>query len=286
MAITESDVTPTESRSGIPAATAAVSPAAPRAREVLVDSVDRRFGTGAKTFTALDRVSLEVNQGEFVALIGPSGCGKSTLLRLVAGLDEPDGGVIRIRGALPEEFRRKGELGIAFQDPALLPWRTVRRNVSLPLEVLGRPLAPARARIEALIALVGLTGFEEATPGQLSGGMRQRAAIARALVTNPSLLLLDEPFGALDQILRRTMNLELQDIWMRERTTTLLVTHGIDEAVFLADRVVVMASAPGRIVEEVRVPFARPRDPALFADPAFHAVCDRLSILLHGRTRP
>ena len=251
-------------------------------RDVLVDSVGRRFTAPGKIFTALENVSLTVERGEFVALIGPSGCGKSTLLRLIAGLDEPDDGVIRIRGALPEQFRNRGELGIAFQDPALLPWRSVRRNISLPLEVLGRRLSEYKDRIQQLIELVGLEGFEDSTPGKLSGGMRQRAAIARALVTNPSLLLLDEPFGALDQILRRTMNLELQDIWMRQRTTTVLVTHGIDEAVFLADRVVVMQSGPGRIVEKIPVPFARPRDPGLFRDEEFHRLCDRLSTLLHA----
>lgn len=251
--------------------------------DVLVDHVDRHFLQNGRKFTALDQVSLKIGRGEFVALIGPSGCGKSTLLRLVAGLDQPNEGVVRIRGDLPDKFRSAGELGIAFQEPALLPWRSVFRNVALPIEVLGRKLSDHTARIDQLIDLVGLRGFENATPGQLSGGMRQRAAIARALVTNPTLLLLDEPFGALDQILRRAMNLELQRIWMRERTTTLLVTHGIDEAVFLADRVVVMASAPGRIVEEVASPFSRPRDPALFRDPEFHAICDRLSVLLHGQ---
>lgn len=258
----------------------------PPPRDVIVDHVDRRFVSHGRTVTALDKVSLSIDRGEFIALIGPSGCGKSTLLRLIAGLDEPDGGIVQIRGATPEEFRNRGELGIAFQDPALLPWRSVRRNVTLPLEVLGRPLAAAAERVDGLIDLVGLRGFEAALPGQLSGGMRQRVAIARALVTNPSLILLDEPFGALDQILRRTMNLELQTIWMRERTTTVLVTHGIDEAVFLADRIAVMQAGPGRIVTLVDVPFARPRDPSLFREPRFHALCDRLSDMLHREPQP
>ena len=258
----------------------------PPARDVIVDHVDRRFHSSGREVVALDKVSIDIARGEFIALIGPSGCGKSTLLRLIAGLDEPDEGVVRIRGATPGEFRERGELGISFQDAALLPWRSVERNVSLPLEVLGRPLAPARQRIRSLIEVVGLKGFENATPGQLSGGMRQRASIARALVTSPTLLLLDEPFGALDQILRRSMNIELQDIWMRERTTTVLVTHGIDEAIFLADRIAVMQAGPGRIVEFVDVPFARPRLPSLFSDPAFHALADRLSDLLHGGLHP
>ena len=249
--------------------------------DVDVYRVDRRFRSAGRIVTALESVSLGIEAGEFVALIGPSGCGKSTLLRLVAGLDEPDAGRITIRGTTPSAFRNGGELGIAFQDPALLPWRSVRRNVSLPLEVLGRPVRAAADRIQKLIDLVGLKGFEDATPGQLSGGMRQRVAIARALVTNPSLILLDEPFGALDQILRRTMNVELQNIWMRDRTTTILVTHGIDEAAFLADRVVVMQANPGRIIEAIPISFDRPRKPALFGDTAFLKLCNRLSDLLH-----
>jgi len=251
------------------------------ARDVIIDHVGRRFRGRGRDVVALEAASLDIGRGEFIALIGPSGCGKSTLLRIIAGLDEPDDGVVQIRGATPAEFRNRGELGIAFQDAALLPWRSVERNITLPLEVLGRPLKPSAQRVQALIDLVGLKGFEKSTPGQLSGGMRQRVSIARALVTNPSLILLDEPFGALDQILRRTMNLELQKIWMRERTTTVLVTHGIDEAIFLADRIAVMKAGPGRIVELVEVPFARPRDPSLFADPAFHALADRLSEMLH-----
>jgi NitT/TauT family transport system ATP-binding protein len=251
--------------------------------DVLVDHVEKSFvANGGKVVTALDKVSTTILRGEFVALIGPSGCGKSTLLRLIAGLDEPTEGMVRVRSESPKTFCARGELGIVFQDPALLPWRSVRHNVALPLEVLGRPVKPAAAHIQSLIEMVGLKGFEDALPGQLSGGMRQRVAIARALVTNPSLILLDEPFGALDQILRRTMNLELQRIWLRELTTTLLVTHAIEEAVFLADRVIVMQANPGRIVEEVIIPFPRPRDESLFSDPKFHQRCDRLASLLHG----
>jgi NitT/TauT family transport system ATP-binding protein len=249
---------------------------------VIVDHVERRFQSGDRAVTALDKVSLKIARGSFTALIGPSGCGKSTLLRLIAGLDDPDGGGIKVRGSDPEVFRKQGELGIAFQDPALLPWRSVRRNIALPLEVLGRSVKAAADHIHHLIGLVGLSGFENALPAQLSGGMRQRVAIARALVTRPSLILLDEPFGALDQILRRTMNLELQQIWLRDKTTTVLVTHGIDEAVFLADKIVVMQANPGRISVVVDVPFARPREESLFSDPEFHSLCDHLARLLHG----
>jgi NitT/TauT family transport system ATP-binding protein len=164
----------------------------------------------------------------------------------------------------------------------LLPWRSVLRNIALPLHVLGRSVGPQEGRIRDLIALVGLSGREDALPGQLSGGMRQRVAIARALVSDPSVLLLDEPFGALDQITRRTLNLELQRIWMERRITTLLITHGVDEAAFLADRIVVMHSHPGRIAHVVDVPFSRPRPSSLFGDPAFAAFCEMVMTLMQA----
>jgi len=254
----------------------------------LTDTIDlagvtRTFTVGGQPVHALRDVSLHCEAGSFVALIGPSGCGKSTLLRLIAGLEQPDSGEVLIGGAEPREKCRSGALGVAFQDPALLPWRTVRQNISLPLEILGRREAPAD-RIDRLIQLVGLGGFENARPAQLSGGMRQRVAIARTLVTDPSVLLLDEPFGALDQILRRSMNGELQRIWMESRPTTLLVTHGIDEAVFLADRVVVMRRNPGHIARIVDVPFGRPRRPELFAAPEFHRLEDEIAAHLHAGT--
>ena len=248
--------------------------------DLTIERVSKSFSGAGRTVQALTSIDLRIVRGSFVALIGPSGCGKSTLLRIIAGLEKPDAGVVLIRGQEPEKFRAGGELGIVFQDPALLPWRSVRRNIALPLQVLGQSVRANEARIAELIELVGLSGYAKALPGQLSGGMRQRVAIARALVTDPSFLLMDEPFGALDQILRRTMNLELQRIWMARQTTALMVTHSIDEAAFLADQVVVMHSAPGRIADIVDVPFSRPRAHDLFANAQFHAVCDRLAAAL------
>jgi NitT/TauT family transport system ATP-binding protein len=249
---------------------------------IVLSGLSKTFQGRGKTVEALRDVSLTCPPGSFTALIGPSGCGKSTILRAALGLEPLDAGKVEIGGETPERATRGGVTGVAFQDAGLLPWRSVVRNIALPLEVLGRDPAPARGRIRDLVALVGLKGYEDALPGELSGGMRQRVAIARALVSEPQVLFLDEPFGALDQILRRQMNIELQRIWAETGVTTLLVTHGIDEAVFLADRVAVMQSAPGRIVEVVGIDLPRPRDAALFSAPHFHELCDRIAGVLHG----
>lgn len=249
---------------------------------ISLSGVSKTFQGRGKVVEALRDVTLSCPEGSFTALIGPSGCGKSTVMRIALGLETPDAGSMLIAGKAPLEAARAGLTGVAFQDAALLPWRSVRRNVEVPLEVLGRPVAQAAAYIQDMIALVGLKGFENALPGELSGGMRQRVSIARALVTHPQVLFMDEPFGALDQILRRQMNLELQRIWIETGSTALLVTHGIDEAVFLADRVVVMHAGPGRIVDVIEVPFGRPRSAELFSDPDFHRVCDHIAKVLHG----
>jgi NitT/TauT family transport system ATP-binding protein len=247
-----------------------------------LSGVCKTFTGRGRVVDALRDVTLTCPQGSFTAIIGPSGCGKSTAMRIAMGLENADAGEVRIAGQDPLAAARAGQTGIAFQDAALLPWRNVRRNVEVPLEVLRRPLSASSDHVQHLIDLVGLKGFETALPGELSGGMRQRVAIARALVTHPQVLFMDEPFGALDQILRRQMNLELQRIWTESGSTALLVTHGIDEAVFLADRVVVMHANPGRIVETFEIPFERPRQPALFSDAAFHATCDTIAEALHG----
>jgi NitT/TauT family transport system ATP-binding protein len=227
---------------------------------------------------ALKDVNLTIEDGEFVALLGPSGCGKSTLLHLVAALEEVSTGSILVDGESPALLRDQHRLGIAFQDHALLPWLSVKGNVALPFKIAGLPVDSAR--VQHLIELVGLQGFEEARPSQLSGGMRQRAAIARSLCLEPSLLLLDEPFGALDAVTRRRMNLELQQIWLESSLTTLMVTHSVDEALFLADRVVVMSGRPGVIVEAIPVPFPRPRRIDCMRSEQFHQLIDHLTLLL------
>jgi len=227
---------------------------------------------------ALKDVNLTIEDGEFVALLGPSGCGKSTLLHLVAALEEVSTGSILVDGKSPALLRDQHRLGIAFQDHALLPWLSVKGNIALPFKIAGLPVDSDRVR--HLIELVGLQGFEEARPSQLSGGMRQRAAIARSLCLEPTLLLLDEPFGALDAVTRRRMNLELQQIWLERSLTTLMVTHSVDEALFLADRVVVMSGRPGVIVEAIPVPFPRPRRIDCMRSEQFHQLIDHLTLLL------
>jgi NitT/TauT family transport system ATP-binding protein len=204
-------------------------------------------------------------------LIGPSGCGKSTLMRLIGDLEQPTAGAIRVRGKSPQQARRDRDYGIVFQAPVLYDWRTVRKNVELPLEVMGYDAARRRERADAMLALVGLQDFERAFPWQLSGGMQQRVSIARALAFSPALLLMDEPFGALDEITRERMQAELLAVWGSADTesTVIFVTHSIPEAVFLSDRVVVMSPRPGRISNIVTIDLPRPRDIATREAPRF-----------------
>lgn len=243
--------------------------------------VSKTFEGRGKTVEALHDVTLRCPPASFTALIGPSGCGKSTALRVALGLEKADAGEVLINGEAPIVSAKSGKTGVAFQDSALLPWRSVRRNIEVPLEVIGLKRKKHASQVQSMIDLVGLKGFENALPSELSGGMRQRVAIARALVTQPNVLFMDEPFGALDQILRRQMNVELQRVWQETGATALLVTHGIDEAVFLADRIAVMHANPGRIVQIIDVPFLRPRHPDLFSDSAFHALTNRIASALH-----
>ncbi len=225
------------------------------------------YDPGRAGILALDEMSVLVAEGEFLAIVGPSGCGKSTLLRLLSGLLRPIAGQVSFRGRPLTAPRR--EIGLVFQRANLMPWRTVLSNILLPLEVAGVAQAEMLERAQALVALVGLEGFADAFPHQLSGGMQQRVALARALVHEPSVLLLDEPFGSLDALTRERMNAELLRIWALNRPTVVMVTHSIPEATLLADRVLVMTPRPGQVRAEFPVALPRPRQMALTLEPEF-----------------
>jgi NitT/TauT family transport system ATP-binding protein len=243
--------------------------------------IEKWYGTRDEPVHALAPTDLSVAEGEFLVLLGPSGCGKTTMLRMIGGLIEPTSGEISIeRTSLWRNGQRQAqalsELGVVFQDANLFPWLSIEENIALPLKLRGMAKAERRARAVALMRLVGIEGFGKRWPRELSGGMRQRAAIARALSYEPRILLMDEPFGALDAMTREAMNLELQRIWLETRKTIVLVTHSIIEAVFLADRVVLLSPRPGRVDRIEHVPFPRPRVPDLQSSAEFQGIVRRL----------
>ena len=242
-----------------------------------VRALSHRYVSPAGDVVALERTSLRVAPGEFVSIVGPSGCGKTTLLRAVAGLLTASEGEVRVLGGAPEDAQRSHALGLVTQEPGLLPWRSVEANVRLPLEVTG-----VEADVPALLERVGIARFARHRPGQLSGGMRQRVALARALAHRPRLLLMDEPFGALDELSREELRLELLALWERERIAVLFVTHAIHEAVLLSDRVVVLSGSPGRIVADLAIDLPRPRTDALTSTPRFVALAAEVRAALRA----
>jgi NitT/TauT family transport system ATP-binding protein len=245
---------------------------------VTVKSVSKRFKGGT---VALQDIDLEIEAGEFVSLIGPSGCGKSTLLRIVGDLIEPSSGSTTVNGKPAREARRAHDYGIVFQDAVLYEWRTVAKNIALPLELAGWDKERRQKRIDEMLDLVELQGFAEHQPWQLSGGMQQRVAIARALSFDPALLLMDEPFGALDEMTRERLNVELLRIWEASGSTVVFVTHSIAEAVFLSTRVVVMSPRPGRISKLISIDLPRPRSAATREDPRFFELATEVREALH-----
>ena len=246
--------------------TAPTAPTTPTAEPTLVlDGIGMRFPTGT---VALNDVSLRLNPGDFVSVVGPSGCGKSTLLRLASGLETATSGSVSVTAT---------STSYVFQDPTLLEWRSATRNVELVHELRGMPRAARRDRAQEMLDLVGLTGFEQQHPRALSGGMRMRVSIARALVAEPDLALFDEPFGALDEITRLQMQTELQKLFVLKRFAGLFITHSVSEAVYLSTRVLVMSGRPGRIVADIAVPWDYPREPSLRYEPEFATLTGRVS---------
>jgi NitT/TauT family transport system ATP-binding protein len=250
--------------------------AAASALAIDVRGVSLTFQTRDGEVQALSNVDLQVDSGDFVSFIGPSGCGKTTLLRVIADLQQPSAGTILINGVTPEQARLQRHYGYIFQAPALYPWRTIERNVALPLEIMGFDAAERRRRVERYLKLVNLSGFERKFPWQLSGGMQQRVSIARALSFDPALLLMDEPFGALDEIVRDHLNEQLLRLWDQTRKTVVFVTHSIPEAVFLSTKIVVMSPRPGRIIDIIPCNFLRDRTLEIRETPEFMKIAQRV----------
>jgi NitT/TauT family transport system ATP-binding protein len=238
--------------------------------------VSLTFQTSDGEVQALANVDLQITDGDFVSFIGPSGCGKTTLMRVIADLERPTAGTILVNGVSPEEARLRRQYGYIFQAPALYPWRTIERNVMLPLEIMGFDARERRERMERYLKLVNLSGFERKFPWQLSGGMQQRASIARALSFDPALLLMDEPFGALDEIVRDHLNEQLLRLWDQTGKTVVFVTHSIPEAVFLSTKIVVMSPRPGRIIDIISCDFPRDRTLEIRETPEFIKIAQRV----------
>jgi len=247
-----------------------------RASVVSAQGLGLTFQTNDGPVRALSDVDLTINKGEFVSFIGPSGCGKTTFLRVIADLEQPTDGDISINGMSPREARERRAYGYVFQAAALYPWRTIEKNVALPLEIMGTPAAERRERIARTLDLVNLTGFEKKFPWQLSGGMQQRASIARALSFDADLLLMDEPFGALDEIVRDHLNEQLLQLWDRTNKTICFVTHSIPEAVYLSTRIVVMSPRPGRVTDVIESTLPRERPLDIRETPEFLAIAARV----------
>jgi NitT/TauT family transport system ATP-binding protein len=255
---------------------APLMPSEPTSWLTHVDHVSKEFQQRGRPVLALDDVELLIRPGEFVTIVGASGCGKTTLLNLLAGLAAPTAGAIH----RAPEVDRRGGIGMVFQSPVLMPWRTIVKNVTAPAEILAMDADAAHTHALELLAKVGLAGFEQALPYQLSGGMQQRVSICRALLSDPPLLLMDEPFGALDAITREKMNLELQRVWTEGAKTVVLVTHSIDEAVFLSDRIVAMTPRPGQVAEIIENELPRPRGVETYEDLLFTEYAGRIRKLI------
>ncbi len=239
-------------------------------------SLSLTFATNDGPVHALSNINLDINEGEFVSLIGPSGCGKTTLLRVIADLEQPTGGSLSVNGMTPDEARQKRAYGYVFQQAALFPWRTIAANVGLPLEVMGLGSAEVARRVSENITLVNLAGFEKKYPWQLSGGMQQRASIARALSVEPAMLLMDEPFGALDEIVRDHLNVQLLKLWAKTKKTIVFVTHSIPEAVYLSTKIVVMSPRPGKIHEIINCDLGAERPLEIRETPEFLLIAQQV----------
>lgn len=255
-----------------------------QAPAITIDDLSVRFKTPRGTVNALDHVGIEIPSRSFVTIVGPSGCGKTTLLKVLSGVLAPTSGSVKFDGRVVGRQNVVGQVGYVFQRPLLLPWRTALENVMLTLEIARKNLSRAERLAEARrwLEITGLKGFENRYPTELSGGMQQRVSISRALAFRPQLLLMDEPFAALDEITRETLQGELLELWSKVETTVVFITHSIPEAVLLSERIVVMSARPGRVVEEITVPFARPRSEEIRELPAFNELAGHIRHLLRG----